>query len=73
MRMVRRMSALGQVHFNYAYHSSSLLVGGAPYVRTEQDLKIFLADIDEFFDFFISEMGGTFKTPLEMHSLMSKP
>lgn len=71
IRMVRRMSAVGKNYFNYAYHSSSLMVGGAPYVRSEQDLQLFLEDMDQFFDFFLTDFGGQHKTPLEMYDLLS--
>ncbi|PCJ30785.1 MAG: hypothetical protein COA93_11890 [Alphaproteobacteria bacterium] len=69
--MVRRMSSVGQNYFNYAYHSSSLMVGGAPYVRNNQDLALFLEDMDIFFDYFLNELGGKHKTPLEMYDLLS--
>ncbi|MBL4802591.1 MAG: polysaccharide deacetylase family protein [Emcibacter sp.] len=71
MRMVRRETAFGRTYFNYAYHSSSLMVGGAPYVRNDDDLAVFLKDLDMFFDFFINEMGGVHKTPKEMYDLLS--
>ena len=71
MRMVRRMCAVGNNYFNYAYHSSSLMVGGSPYVNDEQELKLFLQDMDIFFDFFINELGGEHKTPLDMYELLS--
>ncbi len=71
IRMVRRMSGVGQKYFNYAYHSSSLMVGGAPYVKNDQDLKLLLSDMDRFFDFFLNEMGGEHKTPMEMYELLS--
>ncbi|PHZ86045.1 polysaccharide deacetylase family protein [Paremcibacter congregatus] len=71
IRMVRRMTAVGKTYFNYAYHSSSLMLGGAPYVKTAEDLDLFLADMDQFFDFFLTEFGGQHKTPLEMHEILS--
>ncbi len=71
IRMVRRMSSVGQNYFNYAYHSSSLMVGGAPYVRNDQDLTLFLEDMDIFFDYFLNELGGKHKTPLEMYDLLT--
>lgn len=71
MRMVRRETGFGRNYFNYAYHSSSLMIGGAPYVKNERDLEIFLADLEKFFDFFLNELGGAHKTPLEMYDLLS--
>ena len=71
IRMVLRMTAVGKNYFNYAYHSSSLMLGGAPYVKTAEDLDLFLEDMDQFFDFFLTEFGGQHKTPLEMHEILS--
>ncbi len=71
IRMVRRETGFGNNYFNYAYHSSSLMVGGSPYVSNDQDLEIFLEDMDIFFDFFINQMGGEHKTPLEMYDFLS--
>lgn len=70
IRMVRRETGFGRNYFNYAYHSSSLMPGGAPYVKDEQDLEIFLQDMDVFFDFFINKLGGEHKTPLDMYDLL---
>lgn len=47
------------------------MVGGAPYVKNDQDLKLLLSDMDRFFDFFLNEMGGEHKTPIEMYELLS--
>ncbi len=71
IRMVRRMTACGKSYFNYAYHSSSLMVGGAPYVDTDRALKLLLKDMDIFFNFFFNDLGGVHKTPLEMYELLS--
>jgi hypothetical protein len=40
------------------YHSPSLEPGSTPYVRTAADLTHFLAWLEEFYDFFITEIGG---------------
>ncbi len=70
IRMVRRASAFGHNYFNYAYHSSSMMLGGAPFVKNDHDLEVFLKDMDIFFDFFINELGGAHKTPLDMYDLL---
>lgn len=66
IRMVKRMWSVGRGYFNYAYHSSSLMVGGSPYVRDEAGKKAFLKDMDDFFAFFTGEFGGQHMTPLEI-------
>ncbi|MCF8474138.1 MAG: polysaccharide deacetylase family protein [Emcibacter sp.] len=70
-RMVRKMIHIGQYHFNYSYHSSSLLIGGTPYVTNTKELEIFLQDMDQFYDFFINEIGGEHKTPLDMYDMLA--
>jgi glycosyltransferase involved in cell wall biosynthesis len=57
-RLIRQMIADGQRVFVLTYHSPSLEPGGTPYVRTAEDLTRFLAWLEEFYDFFTSEIGG---------------
>jgi len=58
-RLVRHMAAAGHRIFVLTYHSPSLEPGNTPYVRSQEDLVRFLAWLDEFFDFFTKEIGGT--------------
>jgi hypothetical protein len=58
-RLVRYMNAAGHRVFVLTYHSPSLEPGNTPYVRTPEDLAAFLRWLDEFYDFFIREIGGT--------------
>jgi len=58
-RLVRHMAAAGHRIFVLTYHSPSLEPGNTPYVRSQADLGRFLAWLDEFFDFFTTEIGGT--------------
>ena len=57
-RLVRHMIADGQRVFVLTYHSPSMEPGGTPYVRTEDDLVRFLAWMEEFYDFFTTEIRG---------------
>lgn len=57
-RLVRHMVADGIRVFVLTYHSPSLEPGNTPYVRSHDDLDRFLGWLDEFYDFFRSEIGG---------------
>lgn len=57
-RLVRYMKDSGHKVFVLTYHSPSLEPGNTPYVRTQEDLAAFLRWLDEFFDFFTTEIGG---------------
>lgn len=58
IRHVRLSHARGCRLFMMSYHSSSLLPGGNPYVRSEEDRRAFLRKIDDFLRFFLHEFGG---------------
>jgi len=72
IRMVRKMASVGHNVFNYAYHSSSLMIGGSPYVKQQADLDLFLEDMDQFFDFFINDFQGVHQTPLDLWQSLEK-
>ena len=57
-RHVCAAMAQGQRLFMLTYHSSSLLPGATPYVRTPAERAEFLARLDEFCKFFLRELGG---------------
>ena len=57
-RLTRGLMAQGQRLFVITYHTTSLVPGHAPYVRTEADLRQFHGWIDEFCGWFLGEMGG---------------
>lgn len=65
-RLARQLLAAGQRIFNLSYHSSSLVPGNTPYVRTARDLERFLATIEAFLDFFTTELKGRMTTPVEI-------
>lgn len=62
-RVTRWLAAGGHRLFCISYHSSSLLVGGTPYVRSPTDLAAFLRWLEGYLDFFFGEMGGKAATP----------
>lgn len=51
--------------FTFNYHSSALLPGCTPYVRTQADLDRMIHTIEEFLYFFIDQLGGRAMTPSE--------
>ena len=57
-KLVRTLLARGTRVFTMSYHSPSLVPGSTPYVRSRADLDRFLAWLDAFYDFFITEIGG---------------
>lgn len=57
-RLVRDMRSRGCSVFVLTYHTPSLVPGNTPYVQTPDDLRRFLAWLEEFYDFFTSEIGG---------------
>jgi len=71
-RLTRALLASGHRVFSLTYHSPSLAPGNTPYVRTEADLRAFLHRIEQYLDFFIGEIGGVAKTPLEVRDLAKR-
>ena len=55
------------------YHSSSLLPGHTPYVRTMADRDHFVAWIEAYLEVFFGEYGGVAMTPTELHAIVRKP
>lgn len=70
IRHVRLSHARGCRLFMMSYHSSSLLPGGSPYVRSEGDRQLFLQKIDEFLRFFLNEFGGRMETVSHVTALL---
>ena len=57
-RLTRALFQAGQRVFVVTYHSSSLVPGHAPYVRSRTDLESFLRWLEEFCAWFIDDLGG---------------
>jgi hypothetical protein len=68
-RLTRALLRKGHRVFSFTYHSPSLAPGNTPYVRSEADLRAFLRRIEEYLDFFMSELGGRAATPFEIKAL----
>lgn len=60
-RQTRTALARGERYFMLTYHSSTLLPGGTPYVRSVADREEFLHALESYFEFFMSECGGRSK------------
>lgn len=66
--LARTLFARGLRTFSLTFHSPSVEPGHTPYVRTDADLREFLARIDAFCDFFFRELGGVPGRPLEFRA-----
>ncbi len=71
-RLTRALLARGNRIFSYTYHSSSLLPGGSPYVKSAEDRDAFLEKMDQYFSFFINEIGGEASSPIKVRDLYRK-
>lgn len=70
--LTRALHAAGQRIFCVTYHSPSLEPGHTPYVRNEADLARFLAWLEGYCEFFMSELGGRPATPYEIYDAAAK-
>src|SRR5262249_6808526 len=71
-RLTRALLRKGHRVFSFTYHSPSLVPGNTPYVRDEADLRAFLRRIEQYFEFFIREIGGRAVTPFEIKVLAER-
>ena len=65
--LTRTMLRDGKRVFVVSYHSPSLEPGHTPYVRNRRDLATFLRWLEDFFEFFMTEIGGVPSTPSEIY------
>jgi glycosyltransferase involved in cell wall biosynthesis len=65
--LTRTMLRDGKRVFVVSYHSPSLEPGHTPYVRDHRDLTTFLRWLEDFFEFFMTEIGGIPSTPSEIY------
>ena len=63
-RAAERLLRAGTRVFVLTYHSSSLLPGGSPYARTEDDCRMLIASLKNLLHFFIRELGARPTDPL---------
>jgi len=72
VRLTRALLHEGQRIFSFSYHSPSLAPGNTPYVRNEADLRGFLRQIEQYLEFFATEVGGRAATPFEVKALAER-
>ena len=70
-RLTIALLADGVRIFVFSFHSPSVMPGGTPYVRNEDDLSRFLAKCRRYFDFFLKDLGGMTMTPLGVRKLLA--
>jgi len=66
--LARVLLRRGHRVFTFNYHSSALLPGYTPYVRTQAELDRMIHTIEEFLYFFIDQLGGIAMTPSEFRT-----
>ena len=67
-RLTRLLLHRGQQVFTFNYHSSALLPGNTPFVRTSSDLDRLIHTVEEYLHYFIDEVGGKAMTPAEFRA-----
>jgi hypothetical protein len=70
--LARALYGRGFRTFSLTFHSPSVEPGHTPYVRSDADMREFLARIDGFCEFFFRELGGVPGRPLEFRESMLK-
>jgi hypothetical protein len=71
-RLTRLLLRKGRRVFTFSYHSSALLPGCTPYVRSAADLERMISTIEHYVRYFIEELGGISMTPMEFHALVTR-
>jgi hypothetical protein len=57
--------------FVFSFHSPSVMPGGTPYVRSQDDLDRFLDKSRRYFDYFMTKLNGVAMTPVEIMAMLS--
>jgi hypothetical protein len=70
IKLVGAMIARGHRIFSLTYHSPSLEPGHTSYVRTPEDLKLFINSIETFLETFMNRFGGKPTDPLSLRKLL---
>jgi hypothetical protein len=71
--LTRSLFRAGCRTFTLSFHSPSLDPGHTPYVRTEQDLDLFLGRIRGYCDFFFGELAGVASTFSAFRRSLGRP
>jgi hypothetical protein len=66
MRLTRFLLARGQRVFTFSFHSSTLRPGCTRYVRTLAERTAFLGVMNDYFAWFLRDLGGAPTTPLQL-------
>ena len=66
-KLTRSLLGEGVRTFSFCLHSPSAAPGFTPFVRDREELSRFLQRMDDYFSFFLGELGGAVSTPLELH------
>lgn len=69
-RLLKKQYDAGARYFSLAYHSSSLGVGNTSYVQSQNDLKAFLASLQDICLYFEQELGGHFMSVAEIYDMI---
>jgi hypothetical protein len=72
-RLTQALLSRDQRILTFSFHSPSMMPGHTPYVRTESDLKEFLAACRQYFDFFFDELQGATMGTLELRQILLDP
>jgi hypothetical protein len=67
-RLVRALLKRGTRVFTLSYHTPSLQPGNTPYVRSRADRDRFIGWFEEFYEFFLGEVGGAPATINEIYA-----
>lgn len=71
-RLTKTLLSDGVRVFVFSFHSPSVMPGGTPYVRNDEDLERFLEKCRRYFDFFLREIQGVTMTPLGAKELLAR-
>jgi hypothetical protein len=72
-RLTEHLLALGVRTFVWSFHTPSLEPGHTPYVTSEAELREFLDRFTAYFEWFVNEIGGVTRTPLELRAELEQP
>jgi len=72
-RLTEHLLALGVRTFVWSFHTPSLEPGHTPYVRSDAELRVFLDRFRAYFEWFLGEIGGVTRTPLEVKETLGPP
>lgn len=68
-RLLKSMVGQGAQVFTLTYHSPTLQPGNTPYVRSDEDLRLFLENIRSILTFFKDQLDGRFTTMSQLDGL----